>query len=216
MANIQKSKLDLCLITYGIIIGIVGILHGSAELLKGDLIVDGHSTEALPLNWPNENFYTLTQGSPVFSLLTGIPFYALGLTAISVSITLIASSVAVLRVNKLGLILFFLLSVGIFLFGAGRGTPIAISLPVLIFGGVSLMMQAQKTRTERATKNILLAFNVFYWSHIFSWVLFFPGLFLLSFYQEIPFWLFILAFMSMPFTCLGSLIAGFMYDKTAR
>ena len=215
MTNPKQSKLQLCLVTFGIIIGIVGILHGSAELLKGSLLVESHSVEALPVNWPNSAFYSLTRGSPVFSLLTGIPYYALGLLAISVSILLIVSSVTVLRVDRFGLFLFFLLSVGIFLFGAGRGTPVAISLPVLIVCVLFLLSTTKKNRSEPSKKRILTLFYAFYWSHIVSWVLFFPGLFILSFYQEIPFWLFVIAFGSMPFSSLGSLICGLMYDKTA-
>ena len=214
MTDLKMSRLQLCLVTFGVIIGIVGILHGSAELLKGPLLVESHSVEALPLNWPNSTFYSLTRGSPVFSLLTGIPFFALGLLAISVSILLIVLSLTVLRVDWVGLSLFFLLSAGVFLFGAGRGTPVAISLPVLIVCALFLLSTAKKSRSELSKKRILFLFYAFYWSHIVSWVLFFPGLFILSFYQEIPFWLFVIAFGSMPFSSLGSLICGHMHDRT--
>ncbi|WP_432816736.1 hypothetical protein [Sulfitobacter sp. JB4-11] len=207
------SRLQLCLMTFGVIIGIVGILHGSAELLKGTMLVESHSVEALPVDWPNSAFYTLTRGSPVFSVLTGIPFFALGLLAISVSIALIVFSLTVIRLNGQGLLLFFLLSVGIFLFGAGRGTPVAISLPVLVVCAIFLLTSNKKTRNDASKKKIFFFFNAFYWSHIASWILFFPGLFILSFYQAIPSWLFIFAFASMPISSLGSLICGLMYDR---
>ena len=216
MTTTKPSKLHLCLVTFGVIIGIVGILHGSAELLKGTVLVEGHSVKALPDNWPNESFFTLTQGSPVFSLLTGIPFYALGLLAISASILLIVLSLTVLTISRLGLLLFFLASLGIFLFGAGRGTPVAISLPVLIFGIASLLLTTKKTRSEASRRRILAGFYILYLAHVLSWVLFFPGLFILSFYQDIPFWLFLLAFASMPFSALGSLTLALMWDRTAN
>jgi hypothetical protein len=215
MTDQQFSKLQLCLVTFSIIIGIVGILHGSAEVLKGPMMVKSHSVEALPVDWPNSSFYSLTRGSPVFSLLTGIPFFALGLLAISVSITLIVSAITLMKVDYFGLGLFFLLSLGVFLFGAGRGTPVAISLPVLIVCGIALLNQTKKSRSDLNKRRILLFFNLSYWAHIISWALFFPGLFILSFYQEIPFWLFLVAFMSMPFSSLVSLIFGFMHDRTA-
>lgn len=216
MKKSESSLVQLCMVTFGVIIGIVGILHGGAELLKGPLLVEGNSVQALPTNWPNESFYTLTRGSPVFSLLTGIPFFALGILAITVSIALIVTSLTVLRLEWSGLVLFLLLSVGIFLFGAGRGTPVAISLPVLVFGALSLLRNTTKQRSESATRRILLLFNLFFWSHITSWIVFFPGLFILSFYQDIPFWLFVVAFASMPISSLGSLICGLMYDKTTQ
>jgi hypothetical protein len=202
--------------TFGVIIGIVGILHGSAELLKGTQLVERYSVEALPAGWPNSSFYALTKGSPVFSLLTGIPFYALGLLAITVSITLIVLSLTVVRVSPFGLTLFFVLSLGIFLFGAGRGTPVALSLPVLIVCILFLLSPGQKTRSDGSRRRILHFFNGFYWSHIASWVLFFPGLFILSFYQDIPIWLFLMAFASMPVSAVGSLTCGLFYDQSTK
>ena len=210
------KKIKLCLITFGIIIGIVGILHGSAELLKGSAFVESHSVSALPENWPNTNFNTMTRGSPVFSLLTGIPFYVLGLLAITVSVAFIVFSATLIRTQKLGvgLLLFTLCSVGIFLFGAGRGTPIAISLPLIVTGILLLIFTNKKERSERSKKTILSVFYFFYAMQISSWILFFPGLFVLSFYTEIPQALFFLAFMSMPVANLGVSITGFMYDRT--
>ena len=210
------SKIQLCLVTFGVIVGIIGILHGCAELLKGLIIVESHSVEALPENFPNNEFYTLMQGSPVFSLLTGIPFYVLGLLAISVSITLIVSAVTFLKVDKIGISLFALLSLGIFLFGAGEGTPVAVCLPIVIFGILSIVRTKKKERSDSSKRNILNAFNFFYGLQIFSWVLFFPGLFVLSFYQKIPQALFLFDFMIMPISILGALIFGLMYDNTIK
>ncbi len=214
MAASRISKLQLCLTTFGVIIGIVGILHGSAELLKGTVLVENRSVEALPVGWPNDAFYTLTRGSPVFSILTDIPFFALGVLAITVSIALIVLSLTVIRLDRFGLLVFFLLSIGVFLFGAGRGTPVAISMPVLIVCTIYLLGSKKKSRSPASQSRILLFFNTFYWSHIASWVLFFPGLFILSFYQDIPFWLFLIAFASMPISSLGSVIFALFYDKT--
>ena len=214
MTEPRQDKLQLCLTTFGVIIGIVGILHGSAELLKGTELVLNRSVEALPAGWPNDAFFSLTRGSPVFSILTGIPFFALGLLAITVSIALIVLSLTVIRVDRFGLVLFFLLSVGIFLFGAGRGTPVAISLPALVVCLIYLVRPGRKARSAASLARVRGFFHLFYWSHIGSWILFFPGLFILSFYQDIPFWLFVIAFASMPVSSLGSLICGLLYDTT--
>jgi hypothetical protein len=212
------TKIKLCLVTFGVIIGIVGILHGSAELLKGTILVESHSVKALPENWPNVEFYSMTRGSPVFSLLTGIPFYVLGLLAISVSTALIVFSVTFFKRERLGvgLLLFALLSVGIFLTGAGRGTPFAISAPIIIFGILSIVITKKKERSKSNQRMYLYAFNSLYWLHIFSWILFFPGLFVFSFYAEIPHALFLFAFLSMPFSNLGALIFGLLHDNTVQ
>ena len=212
------SKIQTCLVTFGVVIGIVGVLHGSAEMLQGSTLVESHYVEALPEDWPNSEFYTVMRGSPVFSLLTGIPYYVLGLLAISVSTTLIVVSVTLLRggggLSVRGLSLFALLNVGVFLFGAGVGTPFAVGLPVLVFGALSMVMTKEKRRSDSRRKGILSSFYLFYWLQILSWVLVFPGLFVLSFYGSIPQPLFLFDLVIMPISILGALIAGLLYDKT--
>ena len=211
----HMTKLRLCMVTFGVIVGIVGILHGSAELLQGSTLVETRSVEAMPEGWPNSEFYSMTRGSPVFSLLTEIPFYALGILAISVSTTLIVCSLTLMK-NKgmrFASLLFAVLSVGIFMFGAGRGTPVAVSLPVVIAGLLSTVRTETRERSELEKRRILSAFNSFYWLHIASWILFFPGLFTFSFYAEIPTAVFVIAFVSMPIGTLGALIFGYQYDK---
>ncbi|MEM7334496.1 MAG: hypothetical protein AAF490_20640 [Chloroflexota bacterium] len=212
------TKIKLCLITFGIIIGIIGILHGSASLMKGATPVESNTVEVMEEGWPNDEFYMVSNGSPVFTILTGIPFYALGLLAISVSTTLIAFSATFFKRQKLGigLVLFTLLNVGIFLFGAGTGTPLFVGLPLVIAGIVSIVRTGQKERSESSKRTILYSFWFFYGLHIFSWLLFFPGLFILSFYTEISTPLFAFTFISMPIGVLGALIFGSLYDKTKK
>lgn len=125
-------------------------------------------------------------GAPVFSVLINIPHYVLGLLAIFFSVALIVFSVKFFRLNFKGVLLFAILSLGIYLFGAGEGTPIAVSFPLIIFGTILLLFPNKKERSKSRKRNILFGFNLFYGLQIFSWVLFFPGLFVLSFYQEIP------------------------------
>lgn len=214
MQKLKASKIELCFVVFGIIIGIVGILHGSSALLKGAELIISHSVEALPINWPNSEFYTLMKGASVYSLLIGIPHYVLGLLAISISSVMIVFSAKFFKLDYKGIVLFALLSLGIFLFGAGEGTPIAISFPLVIFGILALLFPRKKERSTSSKRMILNAFNAFFTLQIFSWVLFFPGLFVLSFYQEIPQWLFLFDFMIMPISIWGAGIFGLLFDKT--
>ena len=209
------TKLRLCLVTFGVIVGIIGILHGSAELLQGSTLVESRSVEALLEGWPNSEFNSMTEGSPVFSLLTEIPFYALGILAISVSTTLIVCSLTLMKSKgmRFASLLFALLSVGIFMFGAGTGTPVVVSAPAVIAGILSTVRTETRERSELGKRRILSVFNSFYWLHIASWILFFPGLFIFSFYAEISTAVFLLAFVSMPIGALGALVFGYQYDK---
>lgn len=209
------TKVRLCMVTFGVIVGIVGILHGIAELLQGSEVVASRSVEALPEGWPNEEFNSMTRGSPVFTVLTDLPFYALGTLAILASTLLIVCSLTVMKTldMKMASLLFAVLSVGIFLFGAGRGTPVAVSLPVVIVGLLSAFRVETRPRSELSRRRMLTAFSSFYVLHIASWILFFPGLFVFSFYAEIPTAVFLIAFVSMPVGALGSLISGYQYDR---
>ena len=85
---------------------------------------------------------------------------------------------------------------------------------MVIAGIVSIVRTGKKERSDLSKRRILYSFWFFYGLHIFSWLLFFPGLFILSFYTEIPTALFAFAFISMPIGVLGALIAGYLYDAT--
>lgn len=199
---------------FGVIIGIVGILHGSAELLQGSTLVESNSIPAMPENWPNPEFYTVMKGSPVFSIFTDIPYYVLGILAISISIALIVFSAKFFSLNAQGIILFTALSLGIFIFGAGEGTPFAISIPLIIFGVLSLLFPQKKERSESSKKFLSTSFKIFFWLQIFSWILFCPGLVMISFLGKIPQWLFLFDFLIMPISILGACITGYLLDKT--
>jgi hypothetical protein len=209
------TKVRLCMVTFGVIVGIVGILHGIAELLQGSEVVASRSVEALPEGWPNEEFNSMTRGSPVFTVLTDLPFYVLGTLAIMASTLLIVCSLTVIKTldMKMASLLFAVLSVGIFLFGAGRGTPVAVSLPVVIVGLLSASRVETRQRSELSRRRMLTAFSSFYGLHIASWILFFPGLFVYSFYSDISTAVFLIAFVSMPVGALGALISGYQYDR---
>lgn len=210
------TRVKLCLVTFGVIVGTVGVLHGSAELLKGATPVESHFVEALPEGWPNSVFHSLTEGSPVFTILTDIPFFVLGILAISVSTVLIVCSATVFRSRGLrtGSLLLAVLSAGVFLFGAGTGTPLFVSAPVVVTGLLATRSTERSKKTKASGRRTLYGFWSFYWLHIFSWVLFFPGLFVFSFYADIPPALFLFAFLSMPVGALGALAFGYTYDRT--
>ena len=209
----KTSKLKLMLVTVGVITGIIGILTGCAELLNGSLLVEEQYITALPLNWPNQEFYTKMQGGPVFSLLTDIPYYVIGLLSISVSITLIVCSLTVVEISKFGIAIFSLLSVGIFCFGASKSIPVLEMFPAIIIAVLALRLK-EKQISSSGKRKLLTLFNFFYWWNISSWVLFFPVIFVLSFYQEVSPILFQFMGMSMIIATSGALITALIYDKS--
>lgn len=215
MKSSDKSKIQLSLMTFGVIIGLVGLLHGGSELVQGSRIVETNSLKALAENWPNQYFYEKMEGEPAFSIITGIPFYLLGIMAIIASLAMIIHSWFFID-RKHGLLIFTLLNLVVFFFGAGIGTPIAMGVPLVLFGIIATRFNKKKERSESENRLNLTLFKVFYWLQIFSWVLFFPGLVIVSSFGKIPEPLFMFDFMIMPISILGALIFGLRYDNTIR
>lgn len=207
----NPSKTKLMLVTVGTITGIIGILTGCAELLHGSLLVEEQNITALPFDWPNHEFYTKMQGGPVFSVLTDIPYYVVGLLSISVSITFIVFCFSVIEDSKLGVAIFSLFNVAIFCFGASKTIPILEGLPTIICAILALTIKERRTSNKR---KLLILFNLFYWWNISSWILFFPVIFVLSFYQAISPILFQFMGMSMIIATSGAVITALIYDKS--
>lgn len=213
MRKTARSKIQLCLVSFGVIIGMVGILHGIPEILQGSNLVESNSVTALPDNWPNSELFTLLNGQPAFSILTGIPFSLLGILAILVSSALIIHSLFFLE-KRNGLLIFALLNVGVAVLGAGVGTPLMMGIPLVIVGIISSRSNMKKERSESADRLNLLLFRIFYALQIVSWILFFPGFVIISSLGKIPEALFMLDFMIMPVSILGALLFGLRYDNT--
>ncbi len=209
----NMSKLKLMVITVGIITGIIGILSGSSQLMSGSLLIEGNNINALPLNYPNIELYTKMNGYGVFTLFTGIPYFANGLLAITASITLIICCLTVVDISKSGVLIFFLLNIFILCFGASITIPILEGFPAAGIALLALFLK-EKERDPSSKRNLLALFNFFYWWNIFSWVLFFPVMFIMSFYGEIPQLLFMFMGLSMPIATTGALISALMYDKS--
>lgn len=213
MSVYKTSKIKLMLVTVGTITGIIGILTGCAELLNGSLLVEEQNITALPVDWPNQEFYTKMQGGPVFSLLTDIPYYVIGLLSISVSIAFIVCCHSVIEVSKLGVAIFSLFNIAVFCFGASKSIPVVEGLPAIICAVLALSLKARE-RSVSGKRKLLTLFTFFYWWNISSWVLFFPVIFVLSFYQEISPILFQFMGMSMIIATSGALITALIYDKS--
>lgn len=214
MSKSSKSKIQLSLVTFGVIIGIVGILHGVGQIFQGSTIIETNSVKAFPENWPNADMYSEMEGMPAFSIITGVPYYVLGIIALIVSTAMIVHSLFFIE-KKYGLIIFALLNATLFLFGSGIGTPVVLGIPLVIFGYISTRFNKEKVRSESNDKMNLTLFKVFYWLQIFSWILF-PVIVLGSTFGKIPEPIMMFDFWIMPISILGALIFGLRYDNTVH
>lgn len=209
------EKTHLSVVVFGTIVGIVGVIHGGAALLQGARLVDATVVTAFPKDWPNPTYYELAKGGPVFTVFRGMPFLVQGLAACLISIGLIAYSLRFLRPDSTPY-LFIAFNVGVFLFGAGIGTPISIGLPVVVFWLFAKRMARKKQRSARQLR--LLSISVYFWLgvHALSWVLFFPVFIIMSTQMPIPKPLFDLSFMLMPISVLAAMISALIFDTTRQ
>lgn len=214
MNQSARTKMHLCLMVFGVVIGVVGLIHGGGALMQGSAIVEGHSPSALPESWPNAEFYELTMGSPVYTILTGIQFRTLGLLAVMVSTALTIFSLFYLKTPN-AILIYTALMLCVFLFGAGRGTPVAIGVPLIFFWTLSKVMTKKKKRSAATVKFLSVTISISIWLHVLSWVVFFPGFILLSHFGNVPLTLFVADFVIMPITLLTALICSLIHDNSA-
>ncbi|MEM7038596.1 MAG: hypothetical protein AAF570_16545 [Bacteroidota bacterium] len=215
MNQFTDTKLGKSLSYLGVVIGLVGMTHGIPELLQGESFVISNSINAFPENWPNAYMFELLQGQPAVSILTGIPFQMLGILAILVSSALIIFS-AFFPNSKHSLIVFAILNTAVLFFGAGGGNPVLIGLPTIIAVWIFRTFGKKKKRTDASDALNLKLFRVFLSAHIISWLLLFPGIFILDGLGVKPDPLFYLGVMTMIISVPGTLISAYRYDTTLR
>ena len=215
MNKFTDTMLGKTLSYFGILIGLIGLTHGIPEILQGDKLVPSNNFNAFPDNWPNEQMFELLKGQPAVTILTDIPFNVLGILAVLISLALIMYSALFLNAKR-RLLVFTILNTGILLFGAGGGNPVLIGFPTLITVLIFKYLGKKKQRTDSNNALNLKLFRLFIRMHFLSWLLLFPGIFILDGLGMNPALLFYLAVMMMPISLLGTLIFAYRYDNTFR
>ena len=215
MKKFTDTKLGKSLSYFGVLIGLIGLTHGIPEILQGEILVKTNRFNAFPDNWPNEQLFELLQGQPAVTILTDIPFYVLGILAVLVSLVLIIYSAFFLNA-KHSILVFSILNTGILLFGAGGGNPTLIGFPTIMAVLIFKYFGKKKKRTDANDALNLQLFRLFLSIHLFSWVLLFPGIFIVDGLGIKPDALFFFSVMIMPLSILGTLIFGYRYDNTLR
>lgn len=215
MNKFINTKLGKTLRYFGILIGLIGMTHGIPELLQGENLVKTNRFNAFPDNWPNEYLFELLKGQPAVTILTDIPFYVLGILAILASLALIIYSAFFLK-SKGGLLVFAILNTAVLLFGAGGGNPTLIGFPTIITVLIFIYFGKKKKRTASSDALNLKLFRLFLNIHFVSWLLLFPGIFIIDALGVKPDNLFFFSVMTMPISILGTLIFAYRYDTTLR
>ena len=197
--------------TFGTYVGLAGIEHGIGEMLQSSAAPIGQ----MILSWPDAPFFKALGGEPAFTIIPNL--LVTGLLACLFSLAYIVWAVLLVKRTGSGVML-ILISVPLFLFGAGIFPPF---LGILI-GAVATRIHSPLTwwrsHLPPGAQNLLSA--IWPWAYgacLFSWLLMFPGMAALSysFGVQIDSLIFGLLFCMFGFLILAS-IAGFARDLLKR
>jgi hypothetical protein len=129
---IVKSATRVLVSRLGTLAGLAGVEHGVGEMLQGNVAPDGMMIVA----WPEWELFRILAGEPAFTIIPNL--LVTGLLAILASLAYIAWA-TVLVERKNSSLLLLLLSVAMFLVGAGYGS----ALLALIVGLVATRLNAR-------------------------------------------------------------------------
>ncbi|MEJ2597015.1 MAG: hypothetical protein P8Z00_01705 [Anaerolineales bacterium] len=193
--------------TFGALVGLIGIEHGTGEVLQGNLTPSG----IMILSWPESAFFHVLGGEPALTILPNL--FMTGILAILFSLAYLVWAVLFVQRKNGGLIL-MLLSVAMLLFGGGVFPPVF----GILLGAAATRINAPLTWWRLHLSPGLRRFLGELWPWFFgacviSWLGMFPGITVLSYFfgVEDATLIFTLLFCMFAFLLLAS-IAAFSRD----
>lgn len=197
--------------TFGAYVGLAGIEHGIGEILQGSVPPTGN----LILSWPDAPFFKALSGEPAFTIIPNL--LITGLLACFFSLAYIAWAVLLVKRKGSG-VMMLLISVPMFLFGAGIFPPV---LGILIGAAATRIYSPLtwwRSHLSPAAQSLLSA--IWPWAFgacLFSWLLMFPGMAALSYFfgVQIDSLIFGLLFCMFGFLILAG-VAGYARDLQNR
>lgn len=193
--------------TFGALVGLIGIEHGSGEVLQGNLAPSG----IMILSWPESAFFHVLGGEPALTILPNL--LMTGILAILFSLAYLVWAVLFVQHKKGGLVL-MLLSVAMLLFGGGVFPPVF----GILLGAAATRINAPLTwwrlHLSPGSRRFLgELWPWFFGACVISWMGMFPGITVLSYFfgVEDSTLIFTLLFCMFAFLLLAS-IAAFSRD----
>ncbi len=113
----MENTARVTLSTFGAIVGIAGLEHGTGEILQGNIVPNGFVIES----WPDVKAYEILAGEPAMTIIPNLLLS--GILTVLVSIMLIVWAVIYIQRKDWGRNL-ILLSFVLLLVGGGFGPPI--------------------------------------------------------------------------------------------
>jgi hypothetical protein len=171
----MRKSTWVMVLTFGALVGLIGIEHGLGEVLQGSSVPAG----IVILSWPGSAFFAILGGEPA---LTVVPNLLLtGVLAILFSLLYLGWSLLFVQRQHGGLIL-ILLAIAMFLAGGGIFPPVF----GVILGVAATRIHAPLTdgHVNCSPGRHLLAklWPWFFGACLISWLGMFPGVALLSYF----------------------------------
>jgi hypothetical protein len=207
----MRKATRILISTFGALVGLIGIEHGSGEVLQGSVAPSG----IMILSWPTSAFFHILGGEPALTVLPNL--LLTGIVAILFSLAYLVWAVLFVQRKKGGLIL-MLLSIAMLLFGGGVFPPVF----GIILGAAATRINAPLTwwrlHLSPGLRHFLL--RLWPWSFgacVISWLSMFPGVAMLSYFfgVEDTNLIFILLICMFGFLLLAG-IAGFAHDLQSQ
>ncbi|MGB7537362.1 MAG: hypothetical protein WBM17_02370 [Anaerolineales bacterium] len=201
----MKNSRRIMLSTFGAVMGLAGIEHGTGEVLQGNTAPGG----LMFPSWPNAAFFRSLNGEPAISLVPNL--LATGILAILFSLIFAIWSIGFIRARRSGRILIGL-SIAMLLTGAGVFPPL---FGILIGAGASTLHSSPKARRSRLLENASQIMGSlwpwFFGASVISWLAMIPGIPALDYFFGIqnPTAILILLACMFGFIILAWISAGF-------
>ncbi len=203
----MRNAIRITITTFGSLVGLIGIEHGTGEILQGNTVPAGF---VFP-SWPDAPFFRILGGEPAASIVPNL--LVTGILAILLSSIYIGWAALFVHRRHGGQVL-ILISLSMFLFGAGIFPPV---LGVLIGAAATRINAPQNgwwAHLSSGSRRFLEA--IWPWSFggfLLSSLLMLPGIPILSYFFGVndANLIFFLLFCMFGFLIMAS-IAGFVRD----
>lgn len=172
----MNSKTKIFVSTFGAMMALAGIEHGTGEILQGNAAPAGLMIES----WPDSEFFRSLSGEPAMTVIPN--FLITGVLAVFISITLLIWSVWFVH-KKYGSLVMMLLSTALLLFGGGIFPPIIAAVIGMIAGKINAPLTWWRTHISARLRALLgKPWRWLYAVCIISWIVLLLGPGILGFY----------------------------------
>lgn len=172
----MRNATHLTVATFGALAGLVGIEHGTGEILQGSVAPVG----LVILSWPDAPFFESLAGEPAMTLLPNL--LLAGVLSCLFSLAYLITAVRFSHRRNAPAALLVLAAI-MLVVGAGFGPPVLGGIVALAATRIRRPLNAKRIRLPGSLQTLLA--QLWPWTYgaaLLTWLLLFPGLGLLAYF----------------------------------